>query len=450
MTIKSKISFYISIIFTVLFGAVMLFVVYLFSEFRQQEFKERLSEKAQTTIRLLIEVEEIDNHLLKIIDKNTINQLYNEKTLIFDSSYNLIYSSLDDTKIDWDLSDLQSLKKEKSFFKNDGNNEIYGVYFDSKQKDFFALISANDNFGKRKLDFLIDILLLSYFIFVICTWLLTFYIVKKQLIPLNVFYKKIQAINDLGQNNELVVVKKSKNEINLLSKEFKFMMDRISEVYERQREFTSQASHEMRTPIARILIQLENQLPHIQPNSNGVLKNIYNDVTQLNELINSLLILSKIDVFQKTIGEKSRVDEALYNSIEKVNVQFPEIKVNLNLDIQDEQAQHLEVDGNQSLLEIAFSNLIRNAYLYSENGSVDIDISINESEKLSISFVNNGETLSSEEQNHLYQAFMRGQNSKNKNGLGLGLRISYRIFNFFSFKLSYSNSNGLNEFKVSF
>ena len=98
MTIKSKISLYISIIFTILFGMICLLVITLFSDYRKQEFKERLREKAYSDIRLLVEVKEVSETLLKIIDQNTINELYSEKTLIFDGNFKLIYSSLDDTR----------------------------------------------------------------------------------------------------------------------------------------------------------------------------------------------------------------------------------------------------------------------------------------------------------------------------------------------------------------
>lgn len=79
MTIKSKISFYVSIVSTLLFGVVCLGIITLFSSFRKQEFEARLNEKALTAIKLLIDVKEVDNNLLKIIDQNTINRLYNEK-----------------------------------------------------------------------------------------------------------------------------------------------------------------------------------------------------------------------------------------------------------------------------------------------------------------------------------------------------------------------------------
>src|SRR6218665_48918 len=311
MTIKSKISLYISLLFTVLFGVICIALISLFSNFRKQEFEERLNEKAVNTIKLLIEVKEFDSKLLKIIDRNSINQLYDEKTLIFDQNYKLIYSSLDDTKIKWTTNDLDYLKKNKSFFKKDNTNEIYGFFYDTNEKDYYALISANDNYGKRTLNFLIYLLIGAYVFFTTITWLLTLYIIKKQLNPLQLFHKRISTINDLNLDVTLETSKNSKNEISLLSTEFNFMMNRISDAYQKQKEFTAQASHELRTPIARISAQLENQIQNADEKNKAVLKTIFSDIDQLNELINSLLILSKIESNNSAAIEKTRVDEAL-------------------------------------------------------------------------------------------------------------------------------------------
>ena len=366
MTIKSKISFYISILFTILFGVVCIIIITLSSNFRKQEFEERLNEKAVNTIKLLIEVKEFDKSLLKIIDQNTVNQLYDEKTLVFDENFHLIYSSLDDTKIDWTLQDLEYLKKNKSFIRKDKNNEIYGFFYDTNDKDFYALVSANDNYGKRKLNFLIYILIGAYLFFTTLTWLLTFYIVKKQLIPLGNFHKKISEINDLNLETFLETESNNKNEINLLSNEFNFMINRIGDAYQKQKEFTAQASHELRTPIARISAQLENQLQQTDEKNRTFLKTIFADIDQLNELINSLLILSKIDSRDSKSIEKTRVDEALYESMGKIKTLFPDFKINFSIEENEQLSELLEINGNQKLLEIAFSNLLKNAYLYSD------------------------------------------------------------------------------------
>jgi signal transduction histidine kinase len=449
MTIKSKISLYISLIFTILFGIISFFVITIFSDFRKQEFEERLKEKALTSIKLLIEVKEVDNSLLKIIDQNSINKLYNEKTLIFDVNYQLIYSSLDDTKINWSKNDLDYLKKKQNFFKKDGENEVYGFYYDSSEKDYFALISAQDNYGKRKLNFLIYLLIGAYIVFTVLTWITSFYIIKNQLRPLDIFHKTISNINEGNLESQLEIKPNSRNEIDLLSNEFNFMVNRIANAYLKQKEFTSQASHELRTPVARIFAQLENKILTGVGHEKEIYGKLLKDIYQLNELINSLLILSKIENKSAEISEKTRIDEALYNSIETVTKQYPDFRINLNIDYIDDLESLLEINCKPSLLEIAFVNLLKNAYLYSENQSAEVKITTVDS-KISVIITNHGETLSGVEQTKMFEPFMRGGNSRFTEGLGLGLRIVHRILKAYGYMISYKANDNENTFTVLF
>src|SRR5689334_19186869 len=117
MKLRHRLPLLFSLLFSLLLGIVMLTVFYLFSRFRKEEFRDRLAQQAQNTVRLLLEVKEVDNQMLKIIDRNTINRLYNEKTLIFNDSFHLIYSSIDDAVIYWSDHDLLELKNHNEIFK---------------------------------------------------------------------------------------------------------------------------------------------------------------------------------------------------------------------------------------------------------------------------------------------------------------------------------------------
>ena len=117
MTIKKKLSILLSVLLTLLFSIASFIVIYMYSNFRKEEFKKRLEEKALTSVKLLIDVKEVDKTLLKIIDQNTVNKLYDEKTLIFDDKFKCLYKSLDDIKINWRIEDLVYLQKNKEFFR---------------------------------------------------------------------------------------------------------------------------------------------------------------------------------------------------------------------------------------------------------------------------------------------------------------------------------------------
>jgi two-component system, OmpR family, sensor histidine kinase ArlS len=447
MSLRNKISLIISLLFTIIFGISASVIYFLFDDFRTEEFESRLNEKAMSSIKLLVEVEQIDRQLLKIIDQNDINKLYEEKTLIFDQDYNLIYSSLDDTEVKWTLDDLKFLKKNKSFFKRDKEQEIYGVFYDTNNKDFYALVSAKDNYGKRKLEYLLVILIITYIIFTIICWVITYFLIARLLTPIHVFLNKIKGINENNLDTR-IAVKDQKDEIDLLANEFNQMLERIDVSYKKQKEFTANASHEFRTPIARISVQLENKIiaAKLEGTTTKFYESLLEEINQLSELISSLLLLSKLDLETNKYLEECRVDELIFEALENINKIYPDFK--LDLDILN--VETLDVKGNKSLLIIAFNNLFKNAYLYSQNKQASVKIESNEKE-LKVWISNNGPSLSDEEQSTLFQPFMRGQNAKSKSGLGIGLRIIQRILIQHNASIFYfSNTQTSNNFLLTF
>lgn len=449
MTLKFKLSIFISIGFTLLYGIMSVVIVAVFAVFRQEEFKERLDEKALTSIKLLVDVKEIDNHLLQTIDQFSINKLYNEKTLIFDANYRLIYSSLDDTKVHWTTADLDYLREHKDFFKKDGENEIYGVNYDTQGGSFYALISAYDSSGKRKQQFLIYVLIIAWIVFTTAASLLSFYATKKLLQPLDFFQRKIQQINENNLETRVEVRAETENEIDLIGREFNFLMQRLEHAYSKQKDFTAQASHELRTPLARMSAQLENLIPAATPEWKPKLEEQLTNVNQLTALINSLLILSRVDNPVNRINEQSRIDETLFKSIEKIHKQEADFKVKFHLDADSLSPDALLITINPVLLETVFDNLLKNACQYAANKQVDIAL-IPEQQGVSVVFTNAGPTLTEEEQSHLFEPFMRGSNARNKPGIGLGLRMVQRILHAYGFDITYQGGIEVNVFEVKF
>jgi methyl-accepting chemotaxis protein len=195
MTLKRKIAINVSIAYSVLFGLASTFIYVSFSKFRKEDFKNRLEEKAFSTAKLLIEVKEIDKQILKLLDQNRIDKLYDEKTLVFDGQYKLIYSSLDDSKITWTKNDLIRLNNEKSYFSDVKGKETLGAFFSFKQGDYYVLISAKDTYGYSKMEYLLYSLLITYIVGVMLVWLFTYFFIKKQLNPLDVFQQQITSIS---------------------------------------------------------------------------------------------------------------------------------------------------------------------------------------------------------------------------------------------------------------
>lgn len=453
MTLKRRIAISIALAFSILFGLAACIIFYSFASFREEEFRQRLEEKALTTAKLLVEVKEIDNQILKLIDRNTINKLYNEKTLVFDQNYKLLYSSIDDATISWDIEDLKELKRVKTFFRTESEKDVLGIYYDFEKTDYYILVSAEDKYGNNKLDFLLFTLAVTFLAGTMVVWFSTYFFIERLLKPLDTFQKQITNISANKLDIQLEEGKHN-DEINLLTKAFNIMLARIESAFQSQREFTSNASHEIRTPLARMTFKIQNLLqnPEHSPETVSSLKSINDYVHQLSDLVNSLLLLSKINKedAQKRF-EKVRIDEVIFSANEnakKFNPQF-----NLSFEIIDNPEIELSVEilGVKSLLEIVFNNLFKNACLYSFQPAARVVIEQNASHQLTIIVSNKGEILSEADQEKLFQPFMRGQNSNKTNGSGLGLRLSKRILDYHSAIINYQNIEpNLNQFILIF
>ena len=451
MTLKTRISIFVTNLFLVLYLVMAASVILLFSEFRAEEFQDRLRQKSISTIELLIEIKQADQNIIKNIDKQKADNLIDEKTLVFNKEFKLIYSSLYDTAYKWEADELKNLINKKEFFKRRGDTETFGILYKYKNEDYYTMVSAVDTAGFRKLNYLTYVLFFSFLLFTLLAWFLTRTTVARLLKPLEQFLFKIKSINE-NNLGELIQVKSNNTELLILAQEFNLMLKRIDESLQHQSEFTANASHELRTPIARIIVQLENKIndPLTTHTDKLFLQKLVSDASQISELIHSLLILSKNDKTIPSNEESNRLDEIIYDCIEKINTIYPDCKVDFDIEIENEQDDIIELRGTTSLLEIVFINLIKNAYSYSDNKEVHIKI-IQKENTIQCHVLNSGKTISSDDQKRLFEPFMRGQNANGISGFGLGLRIVERILNIQKATIQYQSvGDNLNEFILVF
>jgi len=430
LNIKQRFSILFSVFFLLLLGTVMFVVYSLFSEFRKEEFKDRLEAKAITTVRFLVEVEEIDGRLLRLIDSNTINRLYNEKTLIFDENYKLIYSSIDDAPLSWSVNELKEIRQKKSVFRKRGGYEVFGMFYRHQEKNYYVLISADDKYGNSKLNYLRILLFVAFIVGSFFVWILSFQVSKRALAPLDLLKDKIVSITEHNLNTRIEVSNPG-DEIGALASSFNSMLERIDHSYNRQRNFTANASHELRTPVTRIVTSIENlseqyqQNPHLQQAFQRLSENAH----QLSDIVTSLLLLSKVEnKISKTLFTSLRADELIFREVELFKRQYKELHFFFEIESTSKEPD-LSLEGDETLLRIAFSNLIKNAYFYSNDKKVNVLLQVFP-DRICIVFQNNGPVPATEEIPHLFAPFRRGSNATGRPGSGIGLSIVQRVFDY--------------------
>jgi signal transduction histidine kinase len=428
LNIRTRLSFqftYIVSLILILFS----FLVYYFSaDYRKSEFYSRLEKKALTTAKLLIEVKEVDYNLMKIIDRNALNALNNERVMIYDDNDRQIYNSLDNDSIQISKVYLDKIRLQKEIRYHEGKNEAVGLIFTMNSVHYVVIASAYDNYGRIKLYNLIWIIFSGFMISVGSTVLFGRIYAEKALKPMSDVVIQVAKIN-ISSLNMRVSEGNGTDEIAQLAITFNKMLERLESAFEMQRSFVSNASHELRTPLTSITGQIEVSLmnPRTKEEYQAILESVLEDIKNLNALSNGLLDLAKANSDISAIAiTPLRIDEILWETRAELIERKPDFKISIEFDQPIEDEIELTILGNNHLLKTAIVNLMDNACKFSGNNSVEITILVR-SHDVVIIFKDQGMGIEPEDLEKIFHPFFRSNNAKSIPGNGLGLTLTERI-----------------------
>lgn len=114
MKIRDKILLYFSLTSITLVGVTFILIYSLFSRYRLDQFQERIKEQTKNTLLFLSQAKELNEEMVQSIDNFVINNFFKEKILIYDENKVMIYSSIDDTKINFPRDLLKELSAEQT------------------------------------------------------------------------------------------------------------------------------------------------------------------------------------------------------------------------------------------------------------------------------------------------------------------------------------------------
>ncbi len=448
MNLKNKIALNVSLLFSVFLGAV-LFIIYLFfAEFRKEEFTDILKDRIYTVANYFTggrDEAEVQN--LELITSTPTYAIQKEEILVFNKEFELVYSSVIDMEVDWSNEDLRALRDHGMIYRRENDSEIYGEKINGR----YFMIESEDILGKEKLDYLSTVMLIVFFTGSALVWILSFLFARKVMAPLDLFQEKITRISANNLNERLPETDR-RDEINLLAKVFNTMLRRIDKSYSSQKEFTASASHEIKTPLTRIAFQLENLsgIEKHNPETAGYISRISEEVYQLSDIVNSLLLLAKLEEqeLQREFTDV-RIDEVIFDAFGNVKKNFPDFQLHFNIN-DNEYSGELTVRALKPLLDTVFINLFKNACLYSYIPFVEVEIT-EDDRTITAVVMSRGQLITETEKENLFEAFRRGADTQFRSGSGLGLRICQRILEFHQAAIAYhSAGTDQNIFTVTF
>jgi signal transduction histidine kinase len=427
MKIGNRLTIQFSIIVATILILFSISVYYFSQNFRKTKISRRLTDRAFTTARLLLEVKQVDKDLLKLIDKNS-NVLPEELVEIYNDKFHKIYYSSEyDTIIYPKNIFINILKNGVVYFNNKNKDAIGGVY-KFNNSNYFVLASAKDLYGKGKINDLEILLVICLGISIIITIAAGKIFSKRTLSPILQVIRQVDNITASNLNSRVNEGNK-KDEIALLSITFNNMLERIESAFEMQRNFALNASHELRTPLTSITGQIEITLLNKRTVTEyeKILKSILEDIKSLNEFSNGLLDYAQscIDVSSLMIKE-IRIDELILQIQKETNKKYPQYNIFFNFNEYTENEDKLIVFANEGLLKIAFSNIVNNACKFSNDKSVSILIDFGNDDVI-LKFIDKGIGIPNEDIDKIFIPFFRSKNTSQDEGFGLGLSLVDKI-----------------------
>lgn len=249
---------------------------------------------------------------------------------------------------------------------------------------------------------------------------------KRIFAPIKNLTETARNLTVTNLHSERLPVRGTQKELRELTQVFNEMLDRLELSYESQKQFVSNASHELRTPIAviqgysRMLSRWGASDPDIL---NEAVEAIGDESKAMQELVEKLLFLSRHD--RKTL----KVQKEWFSMGEVVEDMVKETRmVTTNRIIKASLIQNVSVYGDDQLLKQAIRVLIDNAIKYSDEGDTITIGCENRNGNCVLTVEDTGRGMKKEDVDHMFERFYRSDDIRGKiDGHGLGLSIARLI-----------------------
>jgi len=214
-----------------------------------------------------------------------------------------------------------------------------------------------------------------------------------------------------------------RDELAALAKDFDVMAERIESLIMSQKRLSRDVSHELRSPLARMNVALEIAKQKSNGEMAPMLQRIETESMRLNEMISSILTLSKLESGSQDF---ERRDVNLTDLVERV-VEDADFEAEAKgKSVKMVAADHCVVRGSEALLQSAIENVLRNAIRYTkEKTVVEVALKTNGS-KVHVQVRDYGNGVPEDELNNLFRPFYRVGEARERRtgGIGLGLAIA--------------------------
>lgn len=457
MSLRSQLLFRLIITSILLVGG----TAWLGYEDVRKETRELFDAQLARSARLILSLAQSEygssgfSRIQEYLDKNGLSVMYidfEEQSDDLQTGYGHIY----ETKLAFQIWDNEGNLVVKSYnaplepmsTQNSGFNNIVVNDFNWRT---FSLLSSNQQYRcitAERIDVRNDLIkkinndLFYMFIILVPALSLIMYIsIDRGLSPLQRLASQINRRS--GNNLDLISDDYKYTEITTFKNALNQLLFRLKETLAREKRITSDAAHELRTPLAAI--RLHTELAKNAKNSkqkNASLDQVIHGVDRTTHLVEQLLTLARLEP-ELLAKDFTRIN--LNNLVIAETSLLSPLAIDKDIDISLNENRTALIDGNESSLQLLLRNLLINAITYTPSGG-NIKISLSQSgQYVILTIEDNGPGISEKDRERVMERFYRVENHQMP-GCGIGLSIVDRVAQMHHAELNLSqadNSTGL-------
>ncbi|MEI6780963.1 MAG: ATP-binding protein [Verrucomicrobiota bacterium] len=251
------------------------------------------------------------------------------------------------------------------------------------------------------------------------------FLAQRALRPVAVLARAAERVTARGLDQRIPAMVRDQ-EFNRLITVFNEMMDRLEKSFQQATRFSADAAHELKSPLARLQVELEQALESAPSGSpqQEVYGSLLDEISRLKAIVQKLLLLSLADAGRLQIhGGPVNLTRMLENVIEDCQAQAPTLRV------EQELAANVQIIADADLLEQALQNLASNAVKYNEPmGRIGFGLA-QDGDRVRLRVANTGPGIPPADRKRVFERFYRADKSRSRGveGVGLGLSLCREI-----------------------
>ena len=320
------------------------------------------------------------------------------------------------------IDSLQDAVESQGDEKGNKSDEIYISIPDDKWDEFadeFSVQVYNNKADYKRNSLIITVLL------ALLGGVVTYFISGHALRPIREFSDKIEEVQ--AQNlSDSRIEENNVKELNQLGISYNKMLERLSDAFEIQRQFTANAAHELRTPLALMQVQLDLYNSASHPGNDAdtlqTIKMVTEQNDKLNRMVKTLLDMSEL----QTVGRDDKI--ILDAIVEEVLADLEPLAVEKNIKLIG-KCEDATMIGSDILIYRLVYNLVENAIKYNHSlGQVTVT-AYQRNKHVYLSVEDTGSGIPKELRERVFEPFFRVDKSRSRElgGVGLGLAFVREI-----------------------